>query len=512
MSMTRIVAVIGWALSMTRLVAADGAPLTGDSIAPVKSGVAQLFVDDLLIESHANLRRTLHQPLKDGGGSTPLIVANKGDALLAYGTIVFDPRLKQYVMFVQDFNRRRMLRATSVDGLRWSAGRHDELTPLKLDLDLGPLPKDAKGKFGIDLFSCYYDLKDNKYPYKGWVWIANAGNEWEGVWYVRSSDGLTWERPRQICSGFAQPGDTSCRVITQAGRTLFGPGDVTLFCHDSVEDRFLGIFKFFDPHNVTPGYGSRSRAYVWLDRIDEPFDTKRIDHVELMPAKAERDGDKAYDEYYASTAWRYESVYLGGLKVFHGQGNYPFSSAGCAFLKLVVSRDGLHWKKVPFPNDGGIPEVWLPNGVEGGNAALNDGGYISEFSQGPLRIGDELIYYYSASSWGKNRPAEQLVRGGGIFRARLRVDGFVSVDGGTLTTRPLKIEGERLSINGIGPMTVQLLNRAGNQLATAALSGDSLRHEVKFGERTLKQWVPDGVIRLRFIVEPPGKLYSFTVR
>jgi hypothetical protein len=40
--------------------------------------------------------------------------------------------------------------------------------------------------------------------------------------------------------------------------------------------------------------------------------------------------------------------------------------------------------------------------VRGGNAGKNDGGYLTEFSQGPLRIGDELIYYYGCSSYGKN--------------------------------------------------------------------------------------------------------------
>ncbi|MBP7934819.1 MAG: hypothetical protein KA354_09250 [Phycisphaerae bacterium] len=512
MSTTKVVLAVGWVFSIAPPVGADGTTLAGDGVVSVRSGIAQLFIDDLLIDSQVNLRRTLHQPVKENGGQTPLIAANKGDALLAYGTIVFDSRLKQYVMLVQDFNNRRMLRAISSDALGWSARTHDELTPLRLDLDLGPLPKDAKGKFGIDVFSCFYDVKDEKYPYKGWVWIANAGHEWEGVWYVRSADGLVWERPHQICSGFAQPGDTSCQTIIQEGRMVYGPGDVTLFCHDPVENRFLGIFKFFNPHDVSPGYSSRARAYVWLDRMDEPFDSRRITHVELMPAMAERNGDTPYDEYYASTAWRYESVYLGGLKVFHGKGDYPFSAAGCAFLKLVVSRDGLHWRKAPFANDAGIPEVWLANGVEGGNEALNDGGYISEFSQGPLRIGDELVYYYSASSWGKNQPRDRLVRGGGIFRAKLRVDGFVSVDWGTLTTHPLRIEGERLYVNGTGPMTVQLLDRLGNPLAATVFNGDSLRHEVRFGDHGLRRWAPDGVVRLRFAVEPPGRLYSFTVR
>jgi len=41
-------------------------------------------------------------------------------------------------------------------------------------------------------------------------------------------------------------------------------------------------------------------------------------------------------------------------------------------------------------NDAGEPEVFIPNGREGDNGGRNDGGYMSMFSQGPLRIGDEL--------------------------------------------------------------------------------------------------------------------------
>ncbi len=169
-------------------------------------------------------------------------------------------------------------------------------------------------------------------------------------------------------------------------------------------------------------------------------------------------------------------------------------------------------KKVAFRNDSGVPEVFIPNGQEGGNNGLNDGGYISEFSQGPLRVGDELIYYYSASSWGKSDP-ETRIRGGGIFRSRLRIDGFVSVDWGTLTTKPLAFAGKELTVNGVGPMTVRALDGRGNPLAATTIGeDDSLAHAVKFQGRSLGSLAPDGITRLQFVVEPPGKLYSFTVR
>src|SRR5687767_1360652 len=68
------------------------------------SGVAQLFVDDFLVESQTNLRRTLHQPKKDDGGNKPVIgleneFGGAAATLGANGTIVYDTRQKKYVMF-----------------------------------------------------------------------------------------------------------------------------------------------------------------------------------------------------------------------------------------------------------------------------------------------------------------------------------------------------------------------------------------------------------------------------
>jgi hypothetical protein len=477
----------------------------------VRPGVAQLFIDDVLIAQQSGLRRTLHQPAKDNDGNSPLIAARTGTTLLAYGSVVRDTRLNRYVMFVQEFPSRQMLRATSADGLDWQPNTHDQLERVSLDLSFSPLPPEARGRPGIDLFSCYYDTNDVRRAYKGWVWAANVGNEWEGIWYMDSTDGLRWHKGRQLFSGFAGEGDPSCRAITQDGRTLYGPGDVTLFAHDPVENRFLGLFKFYSPRDIAPGYGSRARAYAFLDGVDRPFDIQKLNRIQLMPAMAARNGDAPADEYYASTAWRYESLWLGGLKIFHGRDSYPWSSAGCAFLKLVVSRDGLDWHKVPFTNDTGVAEVFIPNGVEGGNAGANDGGYISEFSQGPLRVGDELSYYYSASSYGKNAPGKHRLTGGGVFRARLRRDGFVSVDSGTLTTSPLEFEGRELMLNAAGPVKVWVLDESGKTRAAATVKGDSVRHLVRFGGKSLRQVAPSGRCRLRFEMQPPGQLYSFTV-
>lgn len=498
----------------------------------IKNGVAQLFIDNYLIESQENLERTLYQPIKDFGGDQPIIALENefgkyAATLEANGTIVYDPRIKKYVMFALAFSPEaksafpreqywkffRRYRFTSDDGMNWIKGDdgHPQCVFPRSAKDLYD-PKSGKSATNIDAFSCYYDMNDQEYPYKGWQHIANWGDDREGHYYQKSKDGIYWERGPIVVNGYGGKNDPSFRTIVQDGRTLAGPGDVTLFYYDKIENRFLGIFKFYSPTAVEYGNKLRSRAYAFFSHpLQEPFDTSRLDHLALLPPAARKNNDYPYDEYYGSTGWRYESMWLGGLKVWHSGGDYPWSAAGCAYLKLISSRDGLNWTKVPFANENGNPEIFIPNGAEGGNNAQNDGGYITEFSQGPLRIGDNLIFYYGCSSYGKNHPSSIRISGGGIFRARLRVDGFVSVTKGSLTTKPLSFTGNKLFLNSVGPITVEILDMTGKTLGFQRTKENSIHHEFQCEGKNLSQIASGNVVRLRFTVGRGGQLYSFTI-
>src|SRR6188474_3199048 len=75
----------------------------------IESGVAQLFADDFLIESQTSLKRTLRQPRKDDGGNVPILAFDKeyGEyraTLEANGTVIYDTRLKRYVLFAIGFS------------------------------------------------------------------------------------------------------------------------------------------------------------------------------------------------------------------------------------------------------------------------------------------------------------------------------------------------------------------------------------------------------------------------
>ncbi|MEP6663646.1 MAG: hypothetical protein ABJC04_08270, partial [Verrucomicrobiota bacterium] len=132
----------------------------------IKSGVAQLFVDDFIIETQTNLTRTLHQPKKDNGGNFPVIAIENefGDVnatLEANGTIVFDSCLKKFVMFALAFSaptggedRVRLYRFTSPDAMNWTKG--DDGKPERILFNLLDA-KSGRRASNIDLFSCDYD-------------------------------------------------------------------------------------------------------------------------------------------------------------------------------------------------------------------------------------------------------------------------------------------------------------------------------------------------------------------
>jgi hypothetical protein len=111
--------------------------------------------------------------------------------------------------------------------------------------------------------------------------------------------------------------------------------------------------------------------------------------------------------------------------------------SGPVETQLAVSRDGLNWKRYPRP-------AYIKIGRHDGLDL-----HKSYIAHGMVRRGKEIWQYYHGSeqyhsSWsGRGREA--------VFRVVQRLDGFVSADtpytGGSITTRPITFEGNRLMLN-----------------------------------------------------------------
>ena len=136
-------------------------------------------------------------------------------------------------------------------------------------------------------------------------------------------------------------------------------------------------------------------------------------------------------EFYGMPVFRYEGHYLGLPYVFHARPEEPIQrNFGTIDVQLASSRDGIEWARA------GDRNPFIPNGPPGSI----DAGEIF-VARGPVAVDDELWFYYSPGAMEHGVTG----RSGPICLAKLRRDGFVSVDAGdetgALVTKTFRCDG-----------------------------------------------------------------------
>ena len=219
------------------------------------------------------------------------------------------------------------------------------------------------------------------------------------------------------------------------------------------------------------------------------------------------DADPPGMEFYGMPVFKYEGLYLGQLYAYHAPPEEPqIRFAGKIEVQLAASRDGSAWERV------GERKPFIPNGPAGSI----DSGEVYPARE-PVPMGYELWFYYSGSA------SEHGVTGrsGPICLAKLRLDGFVSVDAGeetgTLVTKPFRCHGGRLSINAAargGLVVVAVLDDGGIQhegygrVDCAPFDGDSVRQHITWRGKGSLDELRGRDIRLKFYLRS-ARLYSF---
>lgn len=191
-----------------------------------------------------------------------------------------------------------------------------------------------------------------------------------------------------------------------------------------------------------------------------------------------------------------------------GLGSGPIES------QISVSRDAVHWKRYPRPVYVGIGDHAGYNVVQA---------YMAE---GMVRRGDEIWqYYYGTEEYHSTLQAGEPRRG--VFRVVQRLDGFVSVDApydtvGTLVTKPLTFEGDRLTLNvdtnATGYLQVGFLDAAGEPIPgfsvdeSVYVNGDFIEKDAEWMEKGTDVSALEGkVVRLVFRMRG-SKLYALRFR
>ncbi|QGQ94329.1 hypothetical protein EHS13_05115 [Paenibacillus psychroresistens] len=505
---------------------------------------SQLFIDDHIIAEKKNVEKQFHQPTKL---ENPVLLPEhpwEGTSCLAHGTVIKEAsgRLRMYYTgFVAempvDLNRKHvqmntMCIAFSDDGIHWE----------KPDLGMHPygdrndtnlfLPNQPDVTI-YEQFSVIYDEKDSD-PGRRWkmgvfhmgkdVLLPNPDNPkliimspgpYEGTGYYAyfSEDGFHWNQ-------YPEPIMSSGWTLELLKWPLPGVGENTSVMYDTARDKFVAFVRIFD---CRPGMPATWRARAICESDD--FIHWTTPRVLFLPLEDDEPGL----QFYGSTGFNYESMYLGLLRCWRS------GTTKQLYFQLVSSRDGQHWERAAYR------QPFIGNEPLGTIGA----GYQSDFSNPPIRMGDELWFYYGSSQFGKNvRPNI-----GGICLAKLRLDGFASIEGGyatgSIVTRPLDFYGKLLTINGLprkagkfgvtgsvehgmfvntgivegkaGNIVVEILDRHHNPIEgygpedCIPITEDSIAAPVRWKNHQDLSALEGETIRLKFHITNAG-LYSFAIK
>jgi hypothetical protein len=466
----------------------------------------QLFVDDYLIASKENLRRVIHPVTKHP--DNPIVLPVKpweGQYVLLYGTVLRDEEEGIWKMWYSTMNHFRypqfifpestyLCYATSRDGIHWekpALGLIDYRGTRENNIVFQAHHVPEKNIAGIlDAVSI---LKDNHDPdrsrrYKMMIWHHNQ-RQVNGKWQYQL------EEP-------------------------FPMGHYVAFSPDGLRWTELSkpVFKYLPVRDtMTTTWDPRTRKFIAF--VKQQVDGKRARFVSEsgdflnwstpLPMLAADAQDPPSVELYNNTGFYYEGMYLGLLTVFHPE---PKDNIYLD-IQLISSRDGRKWERV------GDRTPFIPVGRRNVDW---DFGFNSPASGPPIRVDDELWFYYSGRAYrhpveGQGREPNK----GAIGLAKIRLDGFVSMDAGeregTLTTRPLRFRGNALYVNAgaaRGELQAELLGEDGRPLPgfTRAdcdpIQADSVRRAVSWRGRSDLAAVASQAVRVKFYLRD-ASLYSF---
>ena len=396
----------------------------------------QLFIDDHVIASTGNLKRTFHHMEKHGA---PVMVPEHpwegvGTApwpsVFLFGDVIWDAEQNQYRMWYttakndMEGGQHDVLYATSEDGITWHK---------PLDLDIVKYQDNGNNNILITDTSAQTVLynpneKDAEKRYR----LLSFDRSINAYAWFYSPDGLHWSKP--------------IKIPALEGEGMF---DNLNAAYDDERETYVIAVKKFDnkyKHPVVgelPGPGFR-RWFMTTsqDGIECTPLIEMPDLIDQIDKKLYIEGERCSGlNTYGISMHAYHGVYLGIQWFFRVADIEGFYSChgGPMDGRLIFSRDtGEQWQ---------IPtrEFVLPRGKKG----QWDWGMILGLANRPVLSpdGNEWWYYYGGWNFGHGTSRRKAC----IGLAKLRVDGFASIDSpdteGVHETSLLKFSGSKLMLN-----------------------------------------------------------------
>ncbi len=448
----------------------------------------QLFVDDFLIGSSANLTRSYHHPKRYEGNPVlkpeTEMEMNQGEhpvAALFNDGVCFDPKDHLFKMWYHAGWFDGTGYATSKDGLHWQRADQDVMPGTNRILP-------AAGHGHRDGSAVWLDHSATDPAQRFKMFLYERPSETYGGQVFASPDGIHWGAP------------------TRTGMV----GDNTTIFYNPFRKKWV--------YSVRTSMDGRTRSYRECDDLfaGAQWHDKELvfwagaDELDLPDPKV---GDRT--QLYNLDAVGYESLMLGVFNILFGPTNEV-----CAHekhpkltdLELAFSRDGFHWHRpehVPFLAGTRKEGDW-------------DRAYLHPAATICAIVGDKLYFYYSGFSGISPKRGGDIYAGASTGVAILRRDGFASMDAGekagTLTTRTLTFGGSHLFVNASvdGELKAEVLDENGKAIAPFTLgncvpfSGDKTKQHLAWKDGENLKALAGKKVKLRFQLAR-GQLYAFWV-
>lgn len=229
-------------------------------------------------------------------------------------------------------------------------------------------------------------------------------------------------------------------------------------------------------------------------------------------------------DIYNLPVFRYEGLYIGLPTVFNHSGNSRVNSDGFSMVELAASRNLIRWERI------GNREKFIPLSELDGERNYDTAQLLA--ANRPIVKDGEIWFYYTGLKWRHHpddvKSEDHVSRPdtGAICLAKLRLDGFVSLDtgstAGTVVTKPLILSGESLRVNknaaGGGQVRVEILDYRTGQVIngyslfeSVPVEGDHLEAELKWNGGATPAALAGRTVQLRFSMRK-SSLYAFWTR
>ncbi len=466
----------------------------------------QLFVDDFLI-AHTDLKRTEHRPVpyESNPVFSPETPWEKGEqtyfyehtrpsaAILFSGGMWYDGKRKKFRMWYQAGFHGAVAYAESDDGIHFERPDFTVCPDTNIVMPRGGVFYDTNAV----ILNHYPDSREEA-EYIMSLYIRPSKLERVGLNIYTSTDGVHWTLQTQTkCNGFSK--FTGC---DDTSNLSYNPFRKKWTFSLKFNERPNGRYRQFADGDTLLDAASVSNQVIW-QRPDE----QDLRHPEYDCAP----------QLYVFNTVAYESVMLGAYDLWKGPENdvcMENAMPKVTEIHLGFSRDGFHYARQKDRS------AFIGCSRQRGTW---DFGYAHASNTICLIHGDELWFYYSAFQGDENLKGDTeetngMYMGGAIGIAKLRRDGFASLDGtGSVTTEKMEFDGKHLFVNAkADTLVAELLDANGDVIPgyekekCVVFSGDSCKYMLTWEEKKDLSELMGKVIQIRFH-QKDGSLYAFWI-